>query len=170
MYLLAPKTKICRSPAVSKLLIIMLGPPTYEWSFGDVGEGSEHAGQGFDAYVGFSYATTKVTPGFDLSRSFNKTVFTAPDTQTITITVILRDEPIKQVNISLSTWEDDLVDPVITSLSGGKISPDGRCAEINNIPVELNTPISVTVSIQVTPKVPEVEYKPNNFENTRKQK
>jgi len=142
--------------------LVKMGPPVYEWSFGDLAEEPEHAGQVFDAYVGFlQHTSTKIVPGFDLSRSFDRTVFTAPGTQTMTITVTPREESIKQLSIGLSTWETDLVDPIFIALEGGKISPDGRCAEINNIPVELNTPMSVTVSIQVIPKVHEVEYKPN---------
>jgi len=63
--------------------------------------------------------------------------------------------------------ENDLVDPVIISRSGGEsvyITADGHYSDEGiggfGIPVELNTPVTITVTIQVTPKVPRVEFKP----------
>ncbi len=143
-----------------------MGPPTYEWSFGNVPQGFQ-SGVAYDAYVSFlQHTSAKAVPGLDLSRSFDQTVFTAAGTQTMTLTITARDEAVGKVNIHLSTWEDDLVDPVFVSIAGAEtadcavIGLGGRTAEICDIPVELNTPVSVTVTIRVTPKVPEVEYKP----------
>jgi hypothetical protein len=146
-----------------------MGPPVYEWSFGDVPEGPhEQTGMVYDAYAGFNQPTVKASPGYNVSRSFDKTVFTSPGNQTMTVTVIPREEWVKEVNIGVSTWEDDLIDPVFTSIlrengDSGKpiVDPGGRTAEILNIPVELNVPITVIVTSQVTPKMPAVEYKPN---------
>ena len=143
--------------------LVKIGPPTYEWFFGDVQEGLQ-PGVVYDASVGFlQHTSTKITPGFDLSRSFNKTIFTTPDTQIMTVTVTPRDESVNRISIQLSIPDSDLVDAMFTSITGQEsavIGPDGRCAEIKNIPVELNTPVSITVTIKVTPMVPEVEYKP----------
>lgn len=141
-----------------------MGPPTYEWYFGDLSE--DYKGRAIDAYVGFrQHNLTKLSPGFDVSRSFDKSVFTATDTQTVTITVTPREEWIRSVGlINVVTREGHLVDPVIISLSGGEnpwLSPDGRHSAIRDIPVKLNTPVTVSVTIRVMPKVPKVEYKPN---------
>jgi len=140
-----------------------MGPPTYEWSFADLVEEHKHTGWSTSVYVGFQHSPTKFTPGFDASRSFDKTVFTAPDTQTLTITVTPREEWIEGVQITVHTYENDLVDPVIISHSGGEqahVTPDGYRSGIR-IPVELNTPVAITVTIQVTPKVPKVEHMPH---------
>ena len=139
-----------------------MGPPVYEWSFGDLAQAPLPAGQAYDVYVGFiGHTQTRVIPGFDLSRSFDRTVFTAPGIQTMTVTVTPREEWVERVSIQLSTWEDELVDPVFTSITGGQVSTDGRTAEIRKISLEFNTPLTVTVTIRVTPKVSSVEYKPN---------
>ena len=140
-----------------------MGPPTYEWSFADLVEEHKHTGWSTSVYVGFQCFPTKFTPGFDASRSFDKTVFTAPDTQTVTVTVTPREEWIESVQITVHTDENDLVDPVIISHSGGEqahVTPDGHRSGIR-IPVELNTPVTITVTIRVTPKVPKVEYMPH---------
>jgi len=141
-----------------------MGPPTYEWSWGDLVEEHKHTGWATDVLVGFLYQSPiKFTPGFDVSRSFDKTVFTAPDTQTVTVTVTPREEWIKGVRIHVHTDENDLVNPVIISHSGGEqadVTPDGHRSGIT-IPVELNTPVTITVTIRVTPKVPRVQYEPH---------
>jgi len=143
--------------------LVKMGPPTYEWFFGDVPEGLQ-PGVAYDASVGFlQHTSTKITPGFDLSRSFNKTVFTTPDTQILTVTVTPRGDSVNRVSIQLSIPDSDLVDAMFTSITGQEsavIGPDSRCAEINNIPVARDIPISVTITIKVNPEVPEVEYKP----------
>ena len=146
-----------------------MGPPVYEWSFGDVPEGfHEQTGMVYDACAGFDQPTVRASPGYDVSRSSDKTVFTSPGSQTMTVTVIPREEWVKEVNISVNTWEDDLVDPVFTSIfcengDSGKPIVDlgGRTAEVNEIPVELNVPTKIIVTSQVTPKTAAVEYKPN---------
>ncbi|MFQ5872210.1 MAG: hypothetical protein ACE5JL_00210 [Dehalococcoidia bacterium] len=144
-----------------------MGPPVYEWAYDDVPEGTLQGGLlAYDAYVGFlRHTSERVTPGFDVSRSFDKTVFTAPDTQTMTLTVTPREERVTNISITLSTSEDDRVDPMFISLTGGEngragVAPGGRTADVYDIPAELNTPVTVTATIKITPKVPAVEYKP----------
>lgn len=144
--------------------LVKMGPPLYEWYFGDLVEEHKHTGWATDVLVGFTHQSpVRFTPGLDVMRSFDKTVFTAPDTQTISVTVVPRDKKIESVEIFVHTDENDLVDPLIISHSGGEnaqVTPDGRRSGIK-IPVETNTPVTITVTIQVTPKVPEVEYKPH---------
>ncbi|GAH84846.1 unnamed protein product, partial [marine sediment metagenome] len=143
-----------------------MGPPTYEWSFADLVEEHKHTGWSTSVYVGFQRSPTKFTPGFDASRSLDKTVFTAPDTQTVTVTVTPREEWIESVSIYVHTFENDLVDSVIISISptsGGvtKLTPEGYRSGVHNVPVELNTPLTITYTIRVTPKVPKVEHMPH---------
>lgn len=147
------------------------GPPTYEWTYGDLSE--DFTGHTIDANVRLDdyEGLTEFTPGFDVSRSFDKTVFTAPDTQTVTVTVTPREETFDRVMICVLTGVDqkaitDLVDVAIVDHSDEgycKSCSEDFYAEFrlprSGIPVELNTPITVTATIQVTPKVPEVEYK-----------
>ena len=170
------------------LNLIRRGPPTYEWSFGDKAEEHKHTGWATGPMVGFNapiapptlgkvgprpvstpatIVPVTFTPGFDISRSFDKTVFTAPDTQTVTITVTPREERIERVGIYVHvSSKSDLVDAAIISHSGyggmpAHVTPDGQHSGIEDIPVELNTPVTITVTFQVTPKVPKVEYKPH---------
>ena len=152
---------------VEEKTLTTMGPPTYEWFFGDLVEESKYKGWPIDAFVGFIHQSPiKFTPGFDASRSFDKTVFTAPDIQTVTITVTPREEWMKKVNIYVHTYHgNDLADPVVISYSSSAegdvvIAEDGQHSGIHDVPVELNTPVTVIVTIQVTPKVPWVEYKP----------
>jgi len=152
--------------------LVKMGPPLYEWYFGDLVEEHKHTGWATDVLVGFTHQSpVRFTPGLDVMRSFDKTVFTAPDTQTISVTVVPRDEKIESVEIFVHAEENQSVNSVIVSHSGGEhgeqahVTPDGHYSEVGTpgvgIPVELNAPVTITVTIQVTPKVPEVEYKPH---------
>jgi hypothetical protein len=156
------------SLVVEKEFLTMRGPPTYEWFLGDIPDGETvvHTGGywGWDAYVRRS-STSKLVPGYDVSRSLDKTVFSAQGVQTLTVTVTLREESIDTVTITVHTDEDVFVDPVVlsySSASGGEVNieQDGHRSSISFVPVELNTPMTVTVTIQVTPKIPLVHYKP----------
>lgn len=151
---------------VQEIDLVRRGPPTYEWFYGDISEDYvEHKLHATDAWVAFSQPTPdKLAPGFDASRTFDKTVFTGPDTQTMTVTITPREGWLDRVSlVSINTYSHMLVDANITSVnSGGNIylAPDGRFLGIKDIPAQLNTPVNVTVTIKVTPKVPEVEFKP----------
>ena len=143
-----------------------MGPPTYEWYLGDVVEEPERQGWPWDAFVNFLRYPTQFSPGLDVSRSFDKTVFNSPGTQTMTVTLTPREEWVETLTIFVHTDEYDIVNPVITSIShtgGGeiKIMEDGHRSGIERIPVELNTPLIIIYTMQVTPKVPEVEYMPH---------
>jgi len=95
------------------------GPPTYVWSFGNVPPGTYS-----DAYVGFvsldspDVVPVSFTPGFDASRSFDKTEFSEPGTQTLTIMVTPR-EGTERFGILIHADENDLVNPLITSPTSG---------------------------------------------------
>jgi len=151
---------------VEEEFLTTMGPPTYKWSLGDVPNGEYIATGGwpYDAFVR-RHSTSKFAPGYDVSRSFDKSIFSAPGVQTLTITLTPREESIDTVTITVHTDEDVFVDPVVLSYSsanGGevRIEQGGHRSSISFVPVELNIPITVTVTLQVTPKVPLVHYKP----------
>jgi hypothetical protein len=146
-------------------LTIKKGPPTYEWSYGDLVEKSQYQGYSKDANVFFDYYQTTIKPGFDASRSFDKTLFTVPDTQTVTITVTPREEWLEKLGVAVIADENNSVNPAIISYSSTDAEEITFTADKHRlgfwfIPVKLNTPLTITVTLLVTPKVPEVDYKP----------
>ena len=81
----------------------------------------------------------------------------------MTITVIPREESIGKITIFVHTEEDTLVNPIVTSYScanGGDVSieQEGHRSGIHFIPVELDTPVTIIVTIEIAPKVPLVHY------------
>jgi len=145
--------------------LVRRGPPTYEWFYGDISEDYiEYRPHATDAWVLSLQYIDKLAPGLDVCRTFDKTVFTGPGTQTMTVTITPREEWLDRVPLAINTYPHKLVDASITSVnSGGNINlaPDGRWLHIQDIPAQLNTPVNVTVTIKVTPKVPKVEFKPS---------
>jgi hypothetical protein len=82
------------------------------------------------------------------------------------VTVTPREESFERVLICVGTIEadPDLVDTVIISHSEewyAELKSGEHYAEFPEIPVELNTPVTVSVTIRVTPKVPVVQFKPH---------
>jgi ABC-type sugar transport system substrate-binding protein len=138
-----------------------MGPPTYEWSFGDVPEESDaHAGVAFGSP---DPSPVIFTPGFDASRSADITEFTEPDTQTLTITLTPR-ATIEGFHIHVDAWEDDLGNPVITSPVSGdgiNLDPDGHWLDIDPRGLVVDDEWTTTVTIDVTPKVPELNFMPD---------
>jgi len=154
---------------VSDRNLVTRGPPVYEWHFGDLEEEHKHTGWATDVLVGFlTKSPVKFTPGLDVSRSFDKTIFTEPDTQTVTVTVTPHAERINSIEIFVHARDNELVDSAIISHSAGSqahITADRNFSEVGQpgvgIPVEIDKPISISVTMQVTPKVPELEFKPH---------
>lgn len=140
--------------------LMRMAPPAYSWSFGSLPEGSQ-----VSADAGFVWGKDRfsMVPGFDASRSFDKTEFSAPETQTMTVTVTPREEKGGELFVRILANETAYVDTVIASHTGGddtELSPDGHQLTINGISTEPNTTSSVIVTIQVTPKVPQAEFLP----------
>lgn len=142
--------------------LVMMGPPTYQWSFGDVPEGSDVGAEVGDP-EGFPVT---FTPGFDASRSVDETVFLKSDgtqTQTQTITLTPR-QMMERLSINVDIWENDVVNAVITSPTEGEginLDPDGHYLDIDPTGLELDITYTYCVTIKVTPKVPEVEFMPS---------
>jgi len=146
------------------------GPPIWEWFFGDIPEQLAVVGQtDIEAFIESSDGFPATwTPGFDLSRTLDKTEFSETDTQTLTIEVTPRDKKIERIGIGIHTISgttlDFVEDAIITSPTSGEyievLTPDGHTLYTTLIPVELNVPWSITLTIRVIPKVPKVEYVP----------
>ena len=152
-----------------------MGPPVYEWSFGSVPEASsEYLPWLPDACIGFASAEQSpftFTPGFDVLRSADKTVFSGPDTQMVTITITPRENIDELENLGVCVHamppldEEHLIDAHITSVSTSfeehiELSPDGYDLDIRNIPLEINLPWQCTFNLEVRPEVPKIEYMP----------
>ena len=65
-------------------------PPTYEWQLGDIAEVPQPDTWGWDAFV-VPRSQAAVTPGYDVSRSFDRTIFWGEGRQTMTVAVTLRE-------------------------------------------------------------------------------
>jgi len=152
-----------------------IGPPVYEWSFGSVPEASSELLAWLpDACIGFASAEQSpftFTPGFDVLRSADKTVFSGPDMQTVTITIIPRENIDRLENLSICVHAKPdpdgghFIDAHITSVSTPfdehiDLSPDGYDLGIFEIPLELNVPWECYFTLQVKPEVPKIEYMP----------
>ena len=154
---------------VDKESLVQMGPPVYEWYFGDLVEEHLHTGWATDVLVGFiNQSPVRFTPGFDVSRTFDETVFSEPGTQTVTVTVTPREEWLESVEIFVHAQSNESVDSFIIAHSAGEqahVTPDGQYSEVgitgNGIPTELDKPVSIAVTFQVTPKVAEIEHKPH---------
>ncbi len=142
-----------------------MGPPTYEWSFGDMPQGSNaHAHAGF-SFENPSSMPVTFTLGLDASRVLDRTYFWQSEgtqTQNLTITVTPREE-VPTLDTRVIIPQNDLVDAVITSPTGGEgvsLSPDGRNLHLHMEGLEVDTTYTFTVTIEVTPHVPYVEFTP----------
>ena len=135
--------------------------PPYEWDFDNVPEGL-----GPVAWVGFMgvpQPLVSLTPGFDASRLLSETEFLQSEgtqIQTLTITLTPQaDEVMTEggwFSIGVGAEENELVNAVITSPTGG----DGHRLNIPPTGLELDKEWTIDVTIEVTPKVPKVEFMP----------
>jgi hypothetical protein len=151
--------------------LVTEGPPVYEWSFGDVVQ-DVHIAEQPGAWVGFwsepNPFPVTFTPGFDASRIADQTTFLQSEgtqTQTLTISVTPREEPAARnwgVHVSAPTLEP-LVDAVIQPPSDVDfaLSPDGQMLWMWPTGLEVGVEWTVTVTIQLTPTVTQVEFMPH---------
>lgn len=153
--------------------LIKIGPPIYKWSYGDIPQEGDYVAGGFrpESLVEFSGQSIAFTPGFDASRSADKTVFSGPGVQRLTITVTPQEKNIEEKSdgifmciYTVMPGAENLVDAVITSpVSDGKhveVSENGHSLRIYEQPVKTNVPWTITLTIEVTPKAPKVEFVP----------
>ena len=76
-----------------------------------------------------------------------------------------KESQIQRLGIQVQAEGNELVNAVITSPTtdeseGVRLSPDGQHLNISPASLELNTPWTTTITIQVTPMVPRIEYMP----------
>jgi hypothetical protein len=153
---------------------LTMGPPTYEWSFGDI-----LPGQNIDVNVGIPFKGVNVIvpgqsgpfiPGFDASRSADNTIFTQTGTQTLTIVVTPRQA---LPNLNIGVWFIDvrvmntenvistITSPTTDDSNGIWLDPGGQNLNIRIENPAPGTTYTYQVIIQVTPLVPQVEFMPD---------
>lgn len=141
------------------------GPPVYQWSMGSLPQGISSG-----AFVGLETNPVNYAPGFNASRSLDRTAFTSSGTQILTISVTPVSE-LGSLNIGANVMEDDYVFPVIngtvTSPNGSplndiSLSPDGHNFNIFIANPEVGTVYIYQLTLQVTLKngITSLEYKP----------
>jgi hypothetical protein len=143
------------------------GPPTYEWVFGNVPPVAGFPPWTPRVHVGFNRPgpfPVTFAPGFDASRTADKTEFSEPDIQTLTIELTPR-EGTGVYTIWVSAGEDDSVKAVIVSPNtdeeqGILLDPDERWLEISLKGLEIGTTYTYAVTIEVTPKAPNTDFMP----------
>ena len=144
--------------------LVTKGPPTYEWKFDGIPPGNEpNAWVDSRLSSGSVSAPVTFTPGFDASRSADKTKFSAPGTQTLTIDVTPR-EAIQGITIFVGVMENQNADLIITSPTSDnntRLSPDGHTLKVNLTDLQVNVTYTTIVTTQVTPKTSEVTFLPN---------
>ena len=135
------------------------GPP-YQWYYQYIPNGDIRG-----ASVSFIDNTTEFNPGFDASWSAN-TEFSAgpePGTQVLEINVTPTLEFVDMVLIDVFAQKDDNVDPKIIRVEGADgafLNQDGHRLMIVKGTPNKDDMYTVTVIIEVTPKVPQVKYRP----------
>lgn len=136
------------------------GPPNYEWALGDIAEESQ-----VSTYAGFIWGKGRfsMTPGFDASRTADKVVFSSPGTQNLTITVTPREERTGELFIRVRTEDSPYVSSAITSYASNEraeLSPNKQELTLHDISSEPGVITTINISLQVSPKAPEVESLP----------
>jgi len=134
------------------------GPPVYDWSFGDVPDDSGvQVGVGPGPSVSF-------TPGFDASRSADKTRFTATENQTLTITATPRTQ-MNTLHIDVAICQAEyatatIIYPTRNESRGIWVSDNREKLNIGIPNPILGANYTFTVITEVTPNAPEVEFMP----------
>ena len=145
-----------------------VAPPSYEWCLGDIPEAVWEGDQG-GARVSKA-DPTRFYPGFDASRSADKTEFSALDTQTLRITVTPR-RPWQSIVVSMRGVDNELVSTVIASVGYDDTDPSQHIAlgpDGQNLLIFMENPVvgklyTYDVTIKVTPKMNPVEFMPQVY-------
>jgi hypothetical protein len=150
--------------------LVTMGPPTYEWLIGEFPEwGKTNRSVRF-----FSPDPSPImfTPGFDASRTLDKTEFlqsegTQKQKVNIAVTSHCEEETMFVVGVFAEDEfnapdEYDLVNAVIPAAGGGNIF-------FTSLPLEPGGTWATTVEILVTPNVPRVKFEPYVYVGTREE-
>jgi hypothetical protein len=151
--------------------LVSAGYPNYKWFFGNVPEEPLREVYMSEGYIE-SADGIPFTPGFDASISIDKTTFSTPDKQTITITIIPR-VPMTFPGITVHTQggpngnsaEANIADILPGDHKGLKgeivsVSPDGKNLFVNNMQLVVNQPYSFSFSVNVQPGGSGINYQP----------
>jgi hypothetical protein len=150
--------------------------PVYKWVFGDVPEEPLQ-----DVYIAEAYVQSgegfpvSFTPGFDASLSIDKTTFSNPDIQTITITIVPREPRNTNGGADITVHaqggtkgnvaDAEIADPLPGQYNGSKdeiisVSPDRMDLFVTHLPLEENKPYSFSFTVKVDPREPNTKYMP----------
>jgi hypothetical protein len=145
--------------------------PNYRWFFGEVAEEPVRDVYASEAYIeSAAGGSTPFTPEFDVTVSFDKTDFSKPDTQRVTITIIPRGE-MNFANITVHTIPEQgdasvLVSDIPTGEQRGtngeviSVSPDAMNLFVSDFPVRENQPYEFSFSLMVDPHGRTIKYAP----------
>lgn len=145
--------------------------PLYQWFFGEVPEEPVRDVYASEAYVESAEgASTPFTPEFDVTVSFDKTDFSKPDTQQVTITITPRGE-MNFANITVHTIPEQGDATVLVSdippgeHRGSKgevisVSPDAMNLFVSDFPVKEDQPYEFTFSLQIDSYGRAIKYAP----------
>lgn len=143
--------------------------PVYKWFFGNVPEEPLQDVYESEAYIEFAQEIP-FTPGFDASLSIDKTTFSEPGIQMVTITIIPRVK-MTYPGITVHTQGEphgNGVEANIFDISPGEhqgpngeivsVSPDSKNLFVNNLPLEIDQPYTFSFSVKVVPNEPNIIY------------
>jgi hypothetical protein len=159
------------SENISDKKLVSKKHPIYRWFFGEVLEEPS-----WDVYASEAYIESAVggsipfTPEFDVTVSFDKTDFSKPDTQQVTIAITPRGE-MNFGNITVHTQPQQGDASVLVSDippgehkgSNGEVisvSPDAMNLFVSDLPVKKDQPYEFTFSLQVDPHGQAIKYVP----------
>lgn len=145
--------------------------PEFRWFFGEVAEEPVRDVYASEAYIesaaGYS---TPFTPEFDAAITFDKTDFSKPDTQQVTITITPRGE-MKFANITVHTIpEQGDAYVMVSDIPPGEhrgskgevisVSSDGMNLFVSDFPVRKDQPYEFTFSLRVDSQGRKIKYAP----------
>jgi hypothetical protein len=157
----APPGLIDRGPVLN-----LTGPPMYRWSAGNVPEfDSTTSGPQVPQNVSQTSSQATFTPGFDLTRTIDRTVFNETGVQTMIVTVTPRKD-LSYFEVIIKPISNDHVKtqitfPVTDASQGVFVSPDNSSVSIySNQKTEAGEAKTFTTKILVTPIDQTVEIIP----------
>lgn len=156
---------------IRKNYLVSAEYPTYQWFFGNVPEEPLREVYVSEAYIESAHGIP-FTPGFDASLSLDKTTFSQPDIQKITITIIPRVK-MTYPGITVHTQggpHENASNADISDIPPGEqkglkgevisVSPNKKDLFVNDMQLEVNQLYSFSFSIKVEPYAPNTTYIP----------
>ncbi len=146
--------------------MVTIGPPVYRWEVGDVPEyNPSEAVYQFGEQVGLNTGPVAYTPGFDIVRVIDRTVFESPGLQTIRVTVTPRQK-YNSLRLAIYTRASSrtvtvkVVSPASDASKRIYVTPEGDTLFMEQGPIPVNTSYTFEAILRVTPGVPKVEFIP----------